>query len=176
MPKLSWAQWMAHLAAAAEIMGSPTSACSQHLLGLVLLKEMSDEAEQHEESGVVPPSLAGVLSEEQVDKLAAVLEPLANVVPSEARWSELVGFADQGVGARLNLALRALEVANPARLAGMTGEIDFTIPVDGAAVPDDTWRRLLAHFSTYRLATDDVEFPDLVAATYEILYLPPMDG
>ena len=44
-------------------------------------------------------------------------------------------------------------------------------PVAGRPVRDGALRELLTHFSRYRLSSEEVEFPDLVAVTYERLYL-----
>ncbi len=85
-------------------------------------------------------------------------------LPSEVLWSRISKGEEQGIGARLNAAFRAVELANP-RLNGLFQGVDFD---HRERFPDSTLRLLMRHFETYRLGNSDVE-PDILGNAYEFL-------
>lgn len=84
----------------------------RYLLGLVVLKLLSDEAEDATRPGTAP-----------------------FIVPSSARWHSLVAAQD-GLGQRLERACTVLEESNPA-LRGVFTSIDFTGAILGLTAQRD---------------------------------------
>ena len=69
-------------------------------------------------------------------------------IPDGAHWADVRG-ASRDVGRALLTAFRAIETANPDRLAGAFGNASWT---DKAQLPDDTLKNLIEHFSTQSLS------------------------
>jgi type I restriction enzyme M protein len=69
-------------------------------------------------------------------------------IPNGAHWSE-VRDAARDVGRALLNAFRAVEAANPDRLAGAFGNASWT---DKAQLPDETLKNLIEHFSRHALS------------------------
>lgn len=85
-------------------------------------------------------------------------------IPSGAHWSD-VRAAPRDVGRALVNAFRAIESANPARLAGIFGNAAWT---DKAQMPDATVKNLIEHFSKHSLSLAAVPEDELGNA-YEYL-------
>lgn len=68
-------------------------------------------------------------------------------IPDVAHWSD-VRSASRDVGRALVNAFRAIEAANPERLAGVFGNASWT---DKAQLPDETLKNLIEHFSRHTL-------------------------
>lgn len=84
-------------------------------------------------------------------------------LPPEVLWPKVCGSAE-GIGARLNAAFQAIELANP-RLAGLFQGVDFA---HRERFPDSTLQLLVRHFERHRLGNRDVE-PDILGNAYEFL-------
>ena len=85
-------------------------------------------------------------------------------VPAGAHWSD-VRAAARDVGRALRNAFRAIETANPERLAGVFGAAPWT---DKAQMPDATLKNLIEHFSARTLSLAAVPEDELGNA-YEYL-------
>jgi type I restriction enzyme M protein len=86
------------------------------------------------------------------------------VVPEGAHWSD-VRSASRDVGRALVNAFRAIEAANPKRLAGIFGNASWT---DKGQMPDETLKNLIEHFSQHDLGLASVPEDELGNA-YEYL-------
>ena len=86
------------------------------------------------------------------------------VIPSEAHWADVRAVA-KDVGAALKKALRAIEAANPSKLAGVFGDTPWT---NKERLPDVTIKDLLEHFSTQTLSLARVP-EDEMGNSYEFL-------
>ena len=86
------------------------------------------------------------------------------VIPDGAHWSD-VRTASRDVGRTLLNAFRAIEAANPKRLAGVFGNASWT---DKAQMPDETLKNLIEHFSQHSLSLAAVPEDELGNA-YEYL-------
>jgi len=85
-------------------------------------------------------------------------------IPEGAHWSD-VRSASRDVGRALLNAFRAVEAANPERLAGVFGTASWT---DKAQLPDETLKNLIEHFSQHSLTLSAVPEDELGNA-YEYL-------
>jgi len=85
-------------------------------------------------------------------------------IPENAHWAD-VRAASRDVGRALVNAFRAIEAANPKRLAGTFGNASWT---DKAQMPDETLKNLIEHFSQHDLGLTDVPEDELGNA-YEYL-------
>lgn len=85
-------------------------------------------------------------------------------IPAGAHWSDIRGAA-RDVGRMLKRAFRAIEAANPGRLAGVFGNAPWT---DKAQMPDATLKNLIEHFSKHTLSLAAVPEDELGNA-YEYL-------
>ena len=85
-------------------------------------------------------------------------------IPAGAHWSDVRGAA-RDVGRTLRSAFRAIETANPERLAGVFGNAPWT---DMAQMPDVTLKDLIEHFSKHTLSLAAVPEDELGNA-YEYL-------
>jgi type I restriction enzyme M protein len=79
------------------------------------------------------------------------------VIPEGAHWSDVRGAASD-VGRALLNAFRAIETANPERLAGIFGNAAWT---DKSLLPDETLKNLIEHFSRQSLRIADVPEDEL---------------
>jgi len=86
------------------------------------------------------------------------------VIPEGAHWSD-VRNASRDVGRALVNAFRAIEAANPKRLAGIFGNASWT---DKGQMPDETLKNLIEHFSQHDLGLSSVPEDELGNA-YEYL-------
>ncbi|MBK6768617.1 MAG: SAM-dependent DNA methyltransferase [Ardenticatenales bacterium] len=78
-------------------------------------------------------------------------------IPDGAHWSD-VRDASRDVGRALLTAFRAIEAANPERLAGVFGNASWT---DKAQLPDETLKNLIEHFSQHTLSLAEVPEDEL---------------
>ena len=85
-------------------------------------------------------------------------------IPDGAHWTD-VRSASKDVGRALLNAFRAIETANPERLAGGFGNASWT---DKAQMPDETLKNLIEHFSQHTLSLANVPEDELGNA-YEYL-------
>ena len=86
------------------------------------------------------------------------------VIPVGAHWPD-VRAASRDVGRTLVNTFRAIEAANPKRLAGIFGNASWT---DKAQMPDETLKNLIEHFSQHSLGLKSVPEDELGNA-YEYL-------
>jgi type I restriction enzyme M protein len=78
-------------------------------------------------------------------------------IPTEAHWSETRKVA-KNVGAALQNALRAIEIANPDKLYGIFGDAQWT---NKDRLPDAMLRDLIEHFSSLELTITNLPEDEL---------------
>src|SRR2546429_1743916 len=127
----------------------------QYIFPLLFLKRLSDVwDEEHQRS----------LDETGDKSYARATADDRFAIPDGAHWSDVRG-ASRDVGRALLNAFRAIEAANPKRLAGIFGNASWT---DKAQMPDETLKNLIEHFSQQTLSLASVPEDELGNA-YEYL-------
>jgi type I restriction enzyme M protein len=86
------------------------------------------------------------------------------VLPEGSHWSD-IRAVQENVGEALSKMFSAIEEANPARLAGIFGNVDWS---DKDRLTDETLNRLVDKLSELDLSPDSIS-PDLLGEGYEFL-------
>ena len=155
----------------------------EFIFGMLFLKRLSDEFDVARErlkerfKNLKPEQLKEIL-----DDPTACKEYTNFYVPPKARWNDewiddegkvhpAIKDVKQNVGSVLNIALHALEDANPEILENVLKGIDFNVKKGKNPIPDQRWIDLINHFngSLNPLRNENFEFPDLLGAAYEYL-------
>ena len=168
----------------------------EYIFGMLFLKRMSDVFNEKYDQILNDQINLGRTLEQALQRAESLSHYPNGFVPKNARWSyperakKIDGMApylanwgpvDQGkhlgpieqwpakgLGDKLNQALSALAGHNPA-LEGVLEHIDFERKIGEAMIPDKELRKLIEHFSGYRLLDKDFQFPDLLGAAYEFM-------
>jgi len=127
----------------------------QYIFPLLFFKRLSDVWDEEH---------AAALAETKDKKYARSTADDRFAIPDGAHWSD-VRSASRDVGRALLNAFRAIEAANPERLAGVFGNASWT---DKAQMPDATLKNLIEHFSRHSLSLAAVPEDELGNA-YEYL-------
>jgi len=155
--RLSQSELESYLWGAATILRGLVDAgdYKQYVFPLLFYKRLSDVWDEEYEQALV----------ETGD--AAYAKDMANerfTIPPGAHWQN-VRETPKDVGQAILRALRAIEVANPARLEGVFGDAPWT---NKERLPDHTLKNLLEHFSQHTLSLANVPEDELGNA-YEYL-------
>jgi type I restriction enzyme M protein len=120
----------------------------QYIFPLLFFKRLSDVWEEEYQSALGETGDATYARATANDRFT---------IPDGARWSD-VRNAARDVGRALLDAFRAIEAANPERLAGIFGNASWS---DKAQVPDQTLKNLIEHFSQHTLSLAEVPEDEL---------------
>jgi type I restriction enzyme M protein len=111
----------------------------QYVFPLLFFKRLSDVWDEEH---------AQALADTGDDDYATAIANDRFQIPPGAHWSD-VRSVSKDVGRALLTAFRAIEQANPERLAGVFGNAPWT---DKAQLPDETLKNLIEHFSKHTLS------------------------
>ena len=127
----------------------------QYIFPLLFFKRLSDVWDEDYQRALEETGDEGFAHDTANDRFT---------IPEGAHWSD-VRTASRDVGRALLNAFRAIEAANPERLAGVFGNASWT---DKAQMPDETLKNLIEHFSRHTLSLAAVPEDELGNA-YEYL-------
>ncbi len=120
----------------------------QYIFPLLFFKRLSDVWEEEYQSALSETTDVSYARATADDRFA---------IPDGSRWSDIRN-ASRDVGRALLDAFRAIEKANPERLAGIFGNASWT---DKAQMPDQTLKNLIEHFSQRTLSLSEVPEDEL---------------
>lgn len=127
----------------------------QYVFPLLFFKRLSDVWDEDHRSAFAETGDRGYAAATANDRFT---------IPDGAHWTDVRNVA-RDVGRKLLRAFRAIETANPERLAGIFGNAPWT---DKAQMPDTTLKNLIEHFSRHTLSLAAVPEDELGNA-YEYL-------
>lgn len=136
-----------------------------YILGMLFLKRLSDAFDEARD-GVIKYYLEQGKTQAQAEELADDKTEYDKTfyLPEKSRWENLKNL-NHDIGAQLNKASEAIEAYNPI-LEGVMVTIDFSIK---HKLTDPILSKLLTHFSRFRLRTEDLDYPELVADASDYL-------
>ncbi|NIJ45142.1 type I restriction enzyme M protein [Wenyingzhuangia heitensis] len=154
----------------------------EYIFGMLFLKRLSDKYEQDRAVRLKELQAKG-LSEQKIQQALERANAYQYYVPTAARWNykktneegQIVNdgilHLKKDVGDKLNIALEALEEANPDKLSGVLTNVNFnrTIGKNKNALSDEKLIEFITHFNKVSLTDDRFEFPDLLGTAYEYL-------
>lgn len=194
--KISLSQLEKFLDGAANILrgGVDASEYKEFIFGMMFLKRLSDQFDQHK-AEIVEKYTKMSLSEEQITEYSESKAYYGDkfFVPVIARWSKIKDLKEN-IASQLDMALAAIEEANDEMPTGLLTKIEFN-GTRGEGFTNAQWKKLIDHFndpnstdgkkkkkvkepllesesdyiSNFRLTNDNFEFPDLLGAAYEYL-------
>jgi type I restriction enzyme M protein len=149
--RLSQQELESHFCGAASLLRGLVDAgdYKQFVFPLLFFKRLSD---------VWDEEFAGALADsDDDDDYASAVANDRFVIPAGAHWTD-VRDTPRDVGRALLTAFRAIEGANPERLASVFGNAAWT---DKALLPDETLKNLIEHFSRHTLSLANVPEDEL---------------
>lgn len=157
----------------------------EYIFGMLFLKRLNDKFENDKlKKGYELRHIKKITDEKKIQTALSKESSYQYFVPEEAKWTDPIKDKDgklignngilhvkHDIGNRLNIALGALEDANPDKLSGVLTNINFnrTIGKNKNALNDEKLAEFIKHFNTIELIDDNFEFPDILGTAYEYL-------
>jgi type I restriction enzyme M protein len=158
MSKISLNELEQYLWGAANILRGPVDKADfkSYIFPLLFFKRLSD---------VYDEEYASALRESGGDKeYASFPEQHKFIVPEGAHWKD-IREKTSNVGQAIQFAFRQIEKANPERLYGIFGDVEWT---NKDRLSDELLSNLIEHFSSKNLSNANVP-PDILGQAYEFL-------
>jgi len=156
--KITLSELESYLWAAANILRGPVDNADfkAYIFPLLFFKRISDVYDEEYQTA---------LKKFDGDKEAASYsENFSFIIPENAHWKD-VRVNTKNVGQAIQYAFRAIETANPDRLYGIFGDVNWT---NKERLSDELLINLIENFSTKNLSKKNVE-PDILGQAYEYL-------
>jgi type I restriction enzyme M protein len=194
--KISLSQLEKFLDGAANILrgGVDASEYKEFIFGMMFIKRLSDQFDQHKIE-IVEKYIKMGLPTEQIKEYSESKAYYGDkfFVPEIARWGRIKDLKEN-IASQLDLALAAIEEYNDEMPTGLLTKIEFN-GTRGEGFTNAQWKKLIDHFNdpnstgdkkkkrikepllesetdyigNFRLTNDNFEFPDLLGAAYEYL-------
>jgi type I restriction enzyme M protein len=158
MSKITLSELEQYLWGAANILRGPVDASDfkSYIFPLLFFKRISDVYDEEFEEA---------LEDSEGDEEYAKFSEFHDfIIPQNAHWED-VKSKTQNVGQALQYAFREIEKANPEKLDGIFGDVNWT---NKERLSDELLNDLIDHFSSKILSKANVE-PDMLGQAYEYL-------
>jgi len=156
--KVTLSELESYLWGAANILRGPVDNADfkAYIFPLLFFKRISDVYDEEYEKA---------LKKFDEDKEAAAYpENFSFIIPESSHWKD-VRQNTKNIGQAIQYAFRAIEQANPDKLYGIFGDINWT---NKEKLSDELLINLIEHFSTKNLSKENAE-PDMLGQAYEYL-------
>lgn len=143
----------------------------EYIIAMLFLKRVNDQFDVEREHRSDDLAKRYQLGEPEIEiALEENTKVYSYFIPKEARW-ENIRYLQEEIGDKLNVALWAIEDHNLDKLDGVLKAINFnrSIGKNNKRITDEDLRELIRNFNRISLRDENLEFPDLMGAAYEIL-------
>ncbi|QQR86878.1 MAG: N-6 DNA methylase [Flavobacteriales bacterium] len=140
----------------------------EFIFGMLFLKRLSDQFDADRDALRAKYEKQG-LSKDLIEQQLTNPDKYDFYIPEDGHWDK-VKHLKTNVGSGLNIALAAIEEANPDTLQFVLKDrINFNRRIGQRTLTDEVLVDFIDHFAKIRLTNADFEFPDLLGASYEYL-------
>lgn len=158
MTKITLSEVEQYLWGAANILRGPIDNADfkAYIFPLLFFKRISDVYDEEYKQALI--------KFDNDEEAASYPENFSFIIPENAHWKD-VRVNTKNVGPAIQYAFRSIETANPDRLYGIFGDVNWT---NKERLSDELLINLIEHFSTKNLSKENVE-PDILGQAYEYL-------